>query len=239
MRLLMLFSVLVFASPVLAAEKKEFDAKDLKSLHIENSSGKIDVHAGSGTKVTVDIEKIDFADSCKLQVEKKGTELVIDVEQPKGGLFSRKSCNVNFKIGVPKTVNVDISNGSGDLALKDMESKLVYKLGSGDVDVDAPLKDFTGKTGSGDIRMKNLVGGGEIASGSGGMQLAFKKQPSGNLTLRTGSGDIEVRLPKGSKVKTNYFSGSGDLKNELGDTPGATLTIDVKSGSGDLDIKAL
>lgn len=238
MRLLLSLLLALVVTPAFAAEKKEFDAKDLQALKVDNSSGKIDIIAGNGPKATVDIDKVNFNDSCKLEVARKEATLIVDVRQP-SSFFSRKSCDVNLKITVPKNVTVDISNGSGNLSLKGIEGKTVFKLGSGDVNIDAPLKDFSGKTGSGDVALKNLSGGGDIASGSGNVEARYAKIPQGELTVRTGSGDVQVMLPKGSKVKTSYFSGAGDLTNEVGDTPGAPFIVNVKSGSGDLKIKKL
>ena len=43
---------------------------------------------------------------------------------------------------------------------------------------------------------------------------------------------------KGTKVKTIYKSGSGELSNELGNNIGAAFKVSMKAGSGDLKIKS-
>jgi hypothetical protein len=45
-------------------------------------------------------------------------------------------------------------------------------------------------------------------------------------------------FPKGTKVKTSYKAGSGEMSNELGDNPEAAFKVSMKAGSGDLKIKS-
>lgn len=238
MKKLMIVLVSIFATSTFAApETKEFDSVGLTQVVIENTAGKVSVSASTGAKATVVATKNEFTDNCKMTLENVSNKLILTVKS--SGFFSSGNCAVDLDVKVPKSVDLDLSVGAGNLKVSGIEGALVFKVGAGDIAADGTFKNIDGKTGSGNIDVKGMLGGGEIRSGSGAVNLTFlKNMPKGEIDIKTGNGDTNLLFPKGSLIKTSYQSGVGQLTNELGDNPNAKFQVSMKSGSADLTIKS-
>lgn len=221
-----------------AAELTEFDQKDLIGVSVSAQSGNVSLAAHDGPKAVVSVTKNKFSEHCKLTIENKEHKIVIKVEKSPR-FFSLGDCEANFEIKVPKKTDTDIKLGSGNISVKGLQGELLFSLGSGDVNADGSFAKLDAKTGSGPIQIAGLTGGGTIKSGSGNVNVSVaSKTTSGALEIQLGSGDSVVSFPKGSKVKTTFVAGAGKLHNELGDSPDAAYLVSVKTGSGNLNVKA-
>lgn len=217
------------------AETKEFDLVDISKVKFNNGSGDVSITAVDSGKATVTATKRQFGEHCKLTIDKRGNTLFVEVE--KTGVF-KDHCKVDFNITAPKTATLSLNSGNGDIKVKGTSGDLSFSVGSGSVDVDAEVKKLEGKSGSGDLSIKGLTSGGTLKTGSGKINLVYNVAPTlGELDIKTGSGDAEIVLPKTAKVRTSFTAGSGELTNELGDTPDSKFKISMKTGSGDLHIK--
>jgi len=152
---------------------------------------------------------------------------------------------------------VEFKTGSGDLTLERAE-RATLKSASGDIDVGAVDGPATVTTASGDARVgrvageltANLVSGdlevGDAAASvtastvSGDQRL--RSVAAGDVRLSSVSGDVEVGVRAGSRVHVDAHSLSGGLSSDLdlGDEPsrsdGPTVSIRVKSVSGDVAV---
>ncbi len=225
-----------------ADETKEFDSKGLKTLVVENLSGKVSI-GGTVTlpyKSYVKVSKNKFSDKCKLTMEKLEDKLILKVEKS-NILDSQVGCDVDFQVSVLEVINLDLSNGSGDIIINRLQAdSFTFKVGSGDVLVtNMVTKKIDGKSGNGKIHIWKLTGGGVIKSGSGDISLYFGPSDlTGELDIKSGSGDADITFAKGTKIKTSFKAGSGELSNELGDSADATFKVSMKTGSGNLKIKS-
>lgn len=233
-----IFSIVLAQSAFAASETKDFDSKGLTSVSVLDHSGKVTISKIDGSKAIVTTTKNKFSDKCKMTEEKSGNQLVLKVEKGPGFMDSDE-CDVDFEIKVPKTVDLELMLGSGNIKITGIEGALSYKMGSGDLTAEGAFKKVDGKAGSGNVSMKGLNGPGEFRSGSGDLKLSYSSVPTtGEVNIRAGSGDATVSFPKGSKIKTDFKAGSGKLTNELGDNPSASFAVSMKAGSGNLNVKA-
>ncbi len=233
--LICLLSSSVFAAP--APEFKEFESKGMSDVLVENTSGKVVITSMDGAKATVIATKNQFSDNCKMTLIRSGNKLVIKLERT-SNFVSLEECDVDFQVNVPKTVDLDLATGSGNLTVKGIHGDLAFKVGSGDISAEGIFKKIDGKSGSGKVGVKGLTGGGELKVGSGEINLTYAVSSlKGELDLKTGSSDATILFPKGTKVKTSYEAGMGELSNELGNNPAAVFKVSMEAGSGDLNIK--
>lgn len=237
-KVVLILIFLIGCSALATSEPKEFEVKDLTGVSVENTSGKVFITETDGSKAYVVATKNKFGDKCKMTVERSGNKLVIKLEKT-SSFFSTEECNVDFQVKVPKNVDLNITLGSGNLTVKGIHGDLAFKIGSGDILADGTFRKISGFSGSGKIALRGLIGGGELKTGSGDMDLTYAVASlNGELELKTGSGRTTILFPKGAKIKTNFKAGSGKLSNELGDTPEASFKVSMKTGSGDLNIKS-
>ncbi|MEK6774530.1 MAG: DUF4097 family beta strand repeat-containing protein [Bdellovibrionota bacterium] len=237
-QLLLIIFFLLSQSTFAETENKEFESKGLNEVSVENISGKVTVSAFEGAKASVVATKNKFSDKCKMSIDRSGNKLVLKVEKS-GGVFSSDECDVDFEVKVPKAVDLSLNVGSGNMIINGIHGALNFKVGSGNTSADGSFKKIDGMSGSGNVTVKGLNGGGGIKTGSGEINLTFtNKSLKGELDLKAGSGNATLLFPKGSKVKTNFFAGSGQVSNELGDNPNALFLVSMKAGSGNLKIKS-
>lgn len=217
------------------AETREFNLSEISEIEVNNTSGNVNITAVDQGKATVSAEKKKFGEHCEMTIAKKGTTLLVQVKKAK--LFGR-DCEVDFNITAPRTVNLDLDSGNGDMNIKGTVGNLDFNVGNGSVEVEAEVKKLDGKSGNGAIFIKGLTTGGSLRTGSGKIALIYDVAPaSGDLDIKTGSGDAEIVLPKTAKIRTAFSAGRGNLTNELGDTSDSKFQISMKAGSGSLHIK--
>ena len=104
------------------------------------------------------------------------------------------NCSVNYKIEIPKGLQVDADAGSGDITLRSLTGPLNLTAGSGDVDA------------------SGLAGKKVVAeAGSGNIELKYTTAPD-SAELEAGSGDVTLHVPGGAyDVKTDVGSGEENV----------------------------
>ncbi|MER6511383.1 DUF4097 family beta strand repeat-containing protein [Nonomuraea sp. NPDC001636] len=127
------------------------------------------------------------------------------------------NCSVDYVIEVPEGLPVEVGTGSGNIDLRGLGGPLAVKTGSGDVSATGLTgKEFTGRTGSGDVT------------------LTFANAPD-EVRMTSGSGDAKLTLPaEPYDVETTTRSGTTNVTVTA--DPGAPRKIVARSGSGDIDV---
>ncbi|MDN5765753.1 MAG: DUF4097 domain-containing protein [Humibacillus sp.] len=144
----------------------------------------------------------------------EGSTLVIDANPGCGPLVF--GCSVDYTLRVPNGTAVTVDDGSGDL-------KLGGSLGVVDV-----------KTGSGDIKAKDLASATLAArSGCGDIDLGLAQAPN-QLTLDTGSGDVDIEVPAADTYAVGVQTGSGDERVTVKEDANSPRKVQIKTGSGDV-----
>lgn len=230
--------MLILLAGLAGAETRDFDAQKLAKLAVENTSGKIVVSTTNEAKATIDYDKKKFGRDCKMSVDMKDGTLVAIVARG-GGIQVKEDCVVDFRIRVPKKTNVDLKVGSGSIATSGTEGELDCRIGSGTLKAEGAFTTVKCDSGSGGLEIDGIKGPAQLAAGSGPVRARFIEVPGkGELDVRTGSGNATVILPKGAKVQTELFSGSGSVHDDVGHDPKARYRISMRAGAGDLSLKA-
>ncbi|MBX3040559.1 MAG: hypothetical protein KF789_07635 [Bdellovibrionaceae bacterium] len=234
-----LFLALTLTSAVAFAattETKDFDAKTIREVDVENTTGSIKITGTDDARATVIAEKIKFDDKCRLEILQKGDKLSVDVDRK--GFGGNSKCEVNLTLTVPRNVEVNVENGSGNFELSGTHGEVDYSLGSGNVNIDAQVIKLEGKSGSGSSTVTGLTGEAEVKTGSGNTNLTYSSvPPKGELSIKSGSGNTTVLMPAEAKIKASLVSGSGSILNEIGDHSDSRFKVSLRTGSGSISIK--
>lgn len=224
------------ASPKI--ETKDFPVEGLKVVDVHNRSGFIHITAHSGPKAIVKITKNEWAKTCVLELKRVGDRLVVRVEQ--SGFVDSDDCRADVEIKAPKNVDLDLREGSGVVEIKGIEGAMKYRLASGTIKADGRFTSVDGESGSGDVTVNGLTGGGVLHSASGAIDLKFAKVPAikGELEINVASGDAKLLFPKGAKVSAELTAASGHLVNELGQAKDPEFKVSMKAASGNLTVKS-
>jgi|GEM_PF-1874793 len=210
------------------APSREFSTEKVRRVRIEAESGDVTVRgvAGAAAKATVTGSPSD----CELVTEVQGADLVLTAKSVRKQFWRQSNCKAGFSVDAPKGLALDVSVGSGKIDVSMMGSEVEVRTGSGDI----RLKDVAGglkaHSGSGRIEGQASSSRVEARTGSGGVSLS---RLQGSADVRSGSGPVRLEWseapPQGeAQVRT----GSGDIT--LLFPAGAKLATDVKTGSGRL-----
>lgn len=184
-----------------------------------------------------------------LYLKREGDQavLVSKINKPKFSLVNlrRKQFVINLDIKTPANLKLDVTDGSGEITIRDLGDDLHLKDGSGSVIIENVTGLVKINDGSGDLKIRNIGGDTTIVDGSGGIRAGALR---GNLEIRDGSGSIDVNnISKNVKIRDG--SGSMDIYQVSGsvwisDGSGSIHLNNVegdvtipKAGSGGLKIK--
>ncbi|MET8001214.1 DUF4097 family beta strand repeat-containing protein [Nonomuraea glycinis] len=184
-------------------------------LHVKSGSGDTVITETDGNAIRV-VETLQWRDSKPdAQHSVDGDTLFIryDCAQSWG------NCSVNYKIEIPKGLQVDADAGSGDITLRSLTGPLNLTAGSGDVDA------------------SGLAGKKVVAeAGSGNIELKYTTAPD-SAELEAGSGDVTLHVPDGAyDVKTDV--GSGEENVAVDKDPNSPRKLRLTVGSGDVNVLA-
>jgi len=127
------------------------------------------------------------------------------------------NCAVDYRVEVPRNVQVTLDSGAGDLTLRDLAGALKVTTGAGDVEA-------TGITTAKTI----------VDTGAGDLKLTFAAAPE-QVDLESGSGDVTLTVP-GGPYQLHVQTGAGDQKITIPTDSAASLKITVKTGAGDVEV---
>ena len=217
-------------------------SEGISSMEIECGAGFLKVKGVEGLdeiKVEADIisgnkkgEKLrKFIDKyLDLSLEKHGDRAVLisRIEHRHFSFFFMNNDNsrVDLTVEIPREMNIEISDGSGGIELKNIKGEIDIDDGSGSIDI----ADVNGKLeihdGSGELSIHNATGDMKIKDGSGSIEVT---DAAGDIKINDGSGDINLDKVKGD---LNIHDGSGELW--ITDIDGS---VRIHDGSGSIVIE--
>ncbi|MFD5831264.1 DUF4097 domain-containing protein [Lentzea sp. NPDC060358] len=150
--------------------------------------------------------------------------------------------SVEFETGSGNVVTRDVAGdvkvkaGSGNFSATRVGGTLTADLGSGRVELNTVKGKALVVASSGDIDGSFLSGDVIADTGSGRVELTMAEPRS--VRVRSGSGDVNVRAP-GGPYKVTGSSDSGDREVHVPTDPGASLELNLSSGSGEVRVFAI
>ncbi len=221
---------------------RTFTSTGTQAVTIELGSGSVEIGPTEDQSVTGEIHAANPDEERRITVDTFGSELRISVPKRDKRMFSS---DITVKILVPAGTDLTLATGSGDLTTDVRLGRVSAKSGSGDLRL-AGTGTARISTGSGDVTVLSVDGEADLSSGSGDIRV---DRCGSDLSVRTASGDVIIgRLDGSAEAKlasgdfrlaettgsVNARTASGDIVVGVADQLPAWL--DLKSGSGDVDI---
>ena len=249
MRFKAIFLILFFlsASLVLAYEEVKnlsLPAQGIETLEIDCGAGFLKVYGREGLEnIEVEAEIVleglsdekaqrFIREKVNLSLDRNGSRarLVSEIKHY-SSFFSFRNKVINLTVNLPKNMNLDIDDGSGQITVEDIVGKVYIEDGSGIMDIKNITGDVTIDDGSGDIKILDVQGDVDIDDGSGNVNVEdvsgslsiddgsgtiYVRNVGENVILEDGSGSIKVDGVEGNVVIENDGSGSVNIKNVKG-----------------------
>lgn len=216
---------------VLAGTLSAFETAKTLNLPVQGVS-RLDVRTGSGSltvtgrdgltaievKAEIVVRRVRdenmekyIKDRVELTLEKKGdTAVLVSRVRDNGGFFRFGGDDrIDVTVLVPKTLALDIDDGSGGIVVEDLAAAVRIEDGSGSIRVERVAGAVRIDDASGEVVVRNIEGDLEIDDGSGGIDV---RDVTGNVSVDDGSGEILVRRVGGG-VTVDDGSGGIDIED--------------------------
>jgi hypothetical protein len=138
------------------------------------------------------------------------------------------------------TGGASANTASGDLRLGRVDGELRLNGASGDLSAGRVGGDASAHSASGDITIDRADGSFKATTASGDIRVGAAV--TGAIKINTASGDVSVGVVPGTGVWLDLNTISGDTSTDLlmsgsgGDRSTATLNLQVRTASGDIDV---
>ena len=220
------------ASSACSAADREFErtvpAESRGAVRVSNVSGKITVTGWDRPEVQVkaqlsgDVQRVDV-------LSDKG-RTTIKVILPRSSFHEG---GADLDIRVPELSDLDVSAVSADVETSRLGGPQRLTTVSGDVRAEF-VKDFEGKTVSGDMRLKgkSQVGDVRVSSVSGDINL---ERAAGELDATSVSGDLLLDVASATSIRTRTTSGDLTLRGSMLD--GGNVEAETISGNVTVRVK--
>jgi DUF4097 and DUF4098 domain-containing protein YvlB len=206
--------------------------------YAENDPGKNTWRVQGDTLIIENCNHADCSVDYSLTVP-QGTS--ITGETGSGDLDLDGLAKVNFQThsgdAVVRNVHgsVNVGASSGTVTVSDVTGSVAVSADSGDVNVANVSGTVSAKASSGDVVTNGIGGQVEVDASSG--DISIQMTAAQNVTAHSGSGEVNVTVPTGQyQVRTD--TGSGEVTSDVPNDGSAQHVIDLKSGSGDITVKA-
>lgn len=211
-------------------EKLSINSDGINKLVIDAAAGYLVVNGDSESTTIEVIGQVQaFDDNYLLSLKKKGSSVIL-VADPNPDNYSNwfgKGARINLTVKIPRTMNLSIEDGSGNIELYDIDGRLSIDDGSGGIEGEKITGPVIINDGSGDITLQQIEGKVEIEDGSGSITL---DTVGGKVDIDDGSGHLSLTQIKGHVVINDGSGGINLVNLENG------VTV-VEAGSGSLSMK--
>ena len=149
-------------------------------------------------------------------------------------------CFSDMRITVPPGVKVTVDGGKGDVDLRAVDVRAAHvETGSGDIELGVIGRPglLWAHSDSGDVELVAASARAvDVRSSSGDVRVDVGAKPR-RVLARSDDGDIELALPRGIyAIKTRTSSGDVGVRGLLRNAASAS-SIDVRTDSGDIDVR--
>ncbi len=196
-----------------------------KEIFIDVGAGNLNVSSGDIEDVTVNArvysKKYDsiqdlsdaFENKMIFSLEGKGSRIVLKAMHKKTFFGNNNSeIFIDLDIVVPRKMNVEIDDGSGDMWVRDIGGTLEIDDGSGSTFIDNIGGKIFIDDGSGNLTINNVRGSVIIDDGSGKITM---NNIDGDITIDDGSGGVTIVQVTGD-VRVDDSSGSINVEEMAG-----------------------
>jgi DUF4097 and DUF4098 domain-containing protein YvlB len=217
-------------------------------IRLEFGAGSVTIAATDTTVTTVELHAADgdpdgAAAVAATVIEARGDEvlvlvprrwrarraphLVLSMTVPAGSPLHAEVASASL-VATGRLGRSDVTSGSGDVTLEQVDGDARIMTGSGDIAVESVRADSHLRAGSGAVRVDDAGGSLRVGTGSGDVRVGHAR---GDFTGKSGSGDLLLEHAAGSVAMA---SGSGSLRVER--IGGGTLSATTASGQVDVGV---
>lgn len=169
------------------------------SLNVRGADiDEVSVSAKIHSKEYKDIDALQeaFENKMVFELQHKGSIIVFKALEKKKMLsFSSSDISIDIEMVIPRSMNLEIDDGSGSMEVTNIDGSLNIDDGSGSIEISHIKGDLHIDDGSGSLDLRNVGGSVFLNDSSGGVDI---QGVAGDVTVDDGSGSINITELKGN-----------------------------------------
>lgn len=238
--------VVVDSQGHITREEKRFRVTGTPDLRLTTFDGAIDIRAGEGRDVIVEIEKRgpskETVERLQVDATQDGNRIDVEVKRPGGdaaffGMGHHVSPTAKLIVTMPKHGNIVAKSGDGSIRIDAVHGRLELRTGDGSIRANDVGGEVVLDTHDGSVVLDGVDGDVDLTTGDGSVTVSGKP---GALRLKTGDGSITLRADQGTQMKDDWSVSTGDGGVTLYLPSDFAAEVDAHTGDGairsDLDI---
>lgn len=220
-------------------DEQVFSLDGITAVSIDQTAGNLTVrHAHEGEQPGIAISSA--RGTPKVEVDRDGGQLRINIELKTGWIFRRKQ-GINALVRLaPGLSNINASVGYGDIELRDLAAaSMKLSTGAGKIVGYSTAGDIKADVGAGRINLNVHRGLATCHTGTGDVTLDIAEVVPGAYDVECGIGRIEVRLPAHAPIVVHTSTGMGKTTNRFGGSTDehAPSRLRANTGIGELIVR--
>ncbi len=155
-----------------------------------------------------------IGENVELALNKHGSKAVLVSKFDKGRFWDNfRTRVINLEVRMPKNMDLNIDDGSGEMRVEHIIGRLEIEDGSGEIRISDIRGDVSIEDGSGTLDVTDVFGNLHISDGSGTIDVRSVEQ---NVRVNDGSGSISIKDVGGDVIIEDDGSGSLKIQNVKG-----------------------
>lgn len=224
------------AAQTASTEKATLKTANPNKVNLTFLEGLYEIHGTDDKYFSYEVEKNDFTHSCKIVVSEKNQTINLVVKRVGG--FKKAKCITNFKIYLPKNVDLKVYAQSGNLQISNTVGKLELNQKAGILKVNSQVKDLNLSIANANADVLGLEGSAKINTTRGKVHIVITKHMSeAVINVTSASGDISIEVPQGVEVSRKVMGLKSHLKFEIDNAQKSSVNLIAKIGLGKLYLK--
>lgn len=191
-----------------------FAVDDTPTLTIDNFYGDVMVREGKEGAVEVVVSKRAVREMDLERIEVETTQGGNGLEIRTGIPSDILNVSVGLNITTPKSTQVDLQSGGGDVSIIGIAGRVKAVTGGGDIEVWEAKSPLDVETGGGNITVFGAKGGLHAETAGGDIEI---HDTDGETTVSTGGGNIQI-LGANGEIQVNTGAGDIDYQGHPQDT---------------------
>lgn len=231
-----LFFIFIFSNIILADEftliEQTFESSNFKNLDVKSYTGNVTIKTWDKAAVNVLIRgnqealksigynldnkdgNITVTTSLKIEINKPGIELGIEVYTPKYFNVDVKTLGGDIKLGY-LFGNVKLETLGGDINVSEITGESDLKSTGGSIKISTFKGNVIANTSGGNINLEGLEGEIKAETSGGDIKVKYTGNNNMGMTLKTTGGDIKVILPETFKAQLDAITTAGEIKTDF------------------------
>lgn len=216
-KLLALSMILLSTTSFAADLDKTIPAGTMRLFLLEHTNGNITITGTTDSDIHIQTHKVRGDDNCFSTVET--TDVLLDMQTTRLDL-TVDPCVVDATITLPKTMEIDVTMGSGNVTVQNMTGNINVSVNAGTV------------TARGSFL--NAI----FQVGVGKLDATWESVPKVSaLTFDVGQGEVILNFPKGTAITTELDPGRAKVATHAYITEGVPFKVIGSMRSGNLAIQ--